>query len=43
MHNITGLRPGVVYRCYVFANTSEGNGPRAEGVITTVEDGKLVC
>ncbi|XP_019858755.1 PREDICTED: receptor-type tyrosine-protein phosphatase F-like [Amphimedon queenslandica] len=38
MHNITGLRPGVVYSCYVFANTSEGNGPRAVGSITTGED-----
>ncbi|XP_019860243.1 PREDICTED: protein sidekick-1-like, partial [Amphimedon queenslandica] len=42
MHNITGLRPGVVYSCYVFANTSEGNGPRAIGNITTGEDDKLV-
>ncbi|XP_019858365.1 PREDICTED: protein sidekick-1-like [Amphimedon queenslandica] len=34
-YNISGLRPGFVYSCYVFANTSKGNGPSAVGVVRT--------
>ena len=42
MYNISGLIPGSVYSCYVFANTSEGNGPSAVGIVRTPEDGKLM-
>ena len=42
MYNISGLIPGSIYNCYVFANTSEGNGSSAVGVVRTPEDGKLM-
>ena len=35
MYNISGLIPGSIYSCYVFAITSEGNGPSAVGVVRT--------
>ena len=39
-HNVNRLTPGTLYKCYVFANTSEGNGPIAMAMARTHKEGE---
>ena len=40
---IDDLLPYTVYECYVFANTTEGSGPSAVGIVRTSEEGIVLC
>ena len=39
-HNVNRLTPGTLYKCYVFANTSKGNGPVAIAMARTHKEGE---